>query len=262
MNSIFKILSRRYGKKSTVHLFRYQHQYQYQHQYHHPSYSGSLRSFARSSAPPPTSESKAKTFIISLGHEEKVAQGVIDALSASGLSGESLLSSIRTMAGRVEVGEDAGLEALIQSVKQDLSRSDGKEIIRFWCLPPFAWENHDTTKDAMKRSFAVDGYDGMTVTDVAKFGTLEGADTLSEYLECACSGIMACSTCHVIVDPPWLDQVGKPCEDEQDMIDLAYSPTDTSRLGCQIVLTPALDGLVLKLPRGANNIMDHIPFED
>ena len=60
----------------------------------------------------------------------------------------------------------------------------------------------------------------------------------------------------------WFQRVGPPDEDEQDMIDLAYDPSPTSRLGCQIVLSADLDGLVLRLPRGANNIMDSIPFED
>jgi 2Fe-2S ferredoxin len=97
---------------------------------------------------------------------------------------------------------------------------------------------------------------------VAKFGTGEGASTLGEYIECACSGIMACSTCHVVVDEKWFDKVGPPCEAEQDMLDLAYSPRDTSRLACQIVLTKEWDGLVVKLPKGANNLMDFVPFED
>ena len=241
---------------------------------------GGVRGFARSSAPPSSHETpadKAKTLIISLGHEAKVAQGVIDALAASGLSGESLLSSVRAMSGRVEVGEDAGLEALIEAVKQDLARSEGKKVIRFWCVPPTAWVSDDddendgkdvaSTSDSnreelLKNAFPVDCFEGMTLTDVAKFGSLEGASTLSEYIECACSGIMACSTCHVIVDDQWFPKVGEACEDEQDMIDLAFSPTETSRLGCQVVLTPELDGLVVKLPKGANNIMDNIPFED
>jgi len=233
------------------------------------------RDFARSSAPPPSQETpadKAKTFVISLGHEEAVAQGVVDALKSSGISGEGLLTTVRTMSGRIEVGEDAGLEDLIEAVKQDLSRSEGKKVVRFFCVPPTAWDSSHPEDDKilndadretmMKQSFPVDCYEGMSLTDVAKFGSLEGASTLSEYIECACSGIMACSTCHVIMDKEWFPKVGEACEDEQDMIDLAYSPTSTSRLGCQVILNKKLDGLVVKLPKGANNIMDHIPFED
>ena len=80
-------------------------------------------------------------------------------------------------------------------------------------------------------------------------------------LECACSGVMACSTCHVYIAPGWFERVGPPGEDEQDMLDLAHEPRDTSRLGCQLVLRPDLEGLVVEVPRGANNLFDHIPFE-
>ena len=73
---------------------------------------------------------------------------------------------------------------------------------------------------------------------------------------------MACSTCHVVIDEKWFDKVGAPCEAEQDMLDLAYSPRETSRLGCQIVLDKTLDGLVVKIPKGANNLMDFVPFQD
>jgi 2Fe-2S ferredoxin len=62
-------------------------------------------------------------------------------------------------------------------------------------------------------------------------------------IEGACEGSLACSTCHVIVDPAWFGQAGAPTEDEEDMLDLAFGLTATSRLGCQIVMTPALDGL-------------------
>ena len=74
--------------------------------------------------------------------------------------------------------------------------------------------------------------------------------------------VMACSTCHVIVDPSWYEKVGTPPPEEIDMIDLAYGPTETSRLGCQIKLSIELDGMVVTIPDGANNIFDPIPFKD
>jgi 2Fe-2S ferredoxin len=85
---------------------------------------------------------------------------------------------------------------------------------------------------------------------------------LRDHLECACSGVMACSTCHVYVAPAWWDRVGAPCEAELDMLDLAHEPSDYSRLGCQLVFSRALDGLELSLPSDSNNLMDDIPFED
>jgi 2Fe-2S ferredoxin len=72
-------------------------------------------------------------------------------------------------------------------------------------------------------------------------------------IEGACEGSLACSTCHVIVDASWFPQLTDPTEDEEDMLDLAFDLQETSRLGCQIIMTEALDGLVVKLPKGSRN---------
>ena len=72
-------------------------------------------------------------------------------------------------------------------------------------------------------------------------------------IEGACEGSLACSTCHVIVDPSWVSKLVEPTEDEEDMLDLAFDLQETSRLGCQIVMTDALDGLVVKLPAGTRH---------
>ena len=74
-------------------------------------------------------------------------------------------------------------------------------------------------------------------------------------IEGACEGSLACSTCHVIVDAAWFKKLEKPTEDEEDMLDLAFGLEKTSRLGCQIVMTPALDGLVVRLPPGTRNLL-------
>ncbi len=74
-------------------------------------------------------------------------------------------------------------------------------------------------------------------------------------VEGACEGSMACATCHVIVDPVWFDRLPDPSEDEEDMLDLAYDIQKTSRLGCQITLTDALDGLVVRLPKDVRNML-------
>ncbi len=68
-------------------------------------------------------------------------------------------------------------------------------------------------------------------------------------LEGACEGSLACATCHVVVDPAWSAKLADPTEDEEDMLDLAFALEKTSRLGCQLVMTEALDGLVVRLPR-------------
>ncbi|WP_158801712.1 MULTISPECIES: ferredoxin family 2Fe-2S iron-sulfur cluster binding protein [unclassified Acidisoma] len=72
-------------------------------------------------------------------------------------------------------------------------------------------------------------------------------------LEGACEGSLACSTCHVVIDPAWFERLTPPTEDEEDMLDLAFGLEETSRLGCQIVMTEELDGLVVRLPAGTRN---------
>jgi ferredoxin, 2Fe-2S len=72
-------------------------------------------------------------------------------------------------------------------------------------------------------------------------------------LEGACEGSLACSTCHVVVDPEWIELLPDATEDEEDMLDLAFGLTKTSRLGCQIIITEELDGLTVRLPAGTRN---------
>jgi 2Fe-2S ferredoxin len=74
-------------------------------------------------------------------------------------------------------------------------------------------------------------------------------------IEGACEGSLACSTCHVIVDPEWYDLLKEASDDEEDMLDLAFGLTATSRLGCQIIITEELDGLVVRLPTSTRNLL-------
>jgi len=74
-------------------------------------------------------------------------------------------------------------------------------------------------------------------------------------IEGACEGSLACSTCHVIVDSEWFDLLKEATEDEEDMLDLAFGLTQTSRLGCQIIMTEELDGLTVRLPSATRNMM-------
>lgn len=94
----------------------------------------------------------------------------------------------------------------------------------------------------------VDAPVGLSVLEIAhKYGVdIEGA----------CEGSLACSTCHVIVDPAWFRKLETPTEDEEDMLDLAFGLEQTSRLGCQIVMTEQLDGLVVRLPAGSRNLLN------
>lgn len=83
---------------------------------------------------------------------------------------------------------------------------------------------------------------------------LEIAHNNNINLEGACEGSLACSTCHVIVDKKYYDLLNPPSEDEEDMLDLAFGLTPTSRLGCQIIMTKELDGLTLIVPDETRNI--------
>ncbi|GBC00687.1 hypothetical protein RclHR1_03940013 [Rhizophagus clarus] len=73
-------------------------------------------------------------------------------------------------------------------------------------------------------------------------------------LECACEGSLACSTCHVIVDPEYYDKLDEPTDEENDMLDLAWGLTETSRLGCQIVMRKDLDGITVTIPSATRNV--------
>lgn len=101
------------------------------------------------------------------------------------------------------------------------------------------------------------GQDGSRVDIDAPAGLslLEIAHKNGIDLEGACEGSLACSTCHVIVDPNDFDRLAEATEDEEDMLDLAFGLTHTSRLGCQIVMTEELDGLVVSLPPATRNVM-------
>src|ERR1700730_3385397 len=74
-------------------------------------------------------------------------------------------------------------------------------------------------------------------------------------IEGACEGSLACSTCHVIVDTDWYDLLKEASEDEDDMLDLAFNLTQTSRLGCQIIITEELDGLTGRQPAHTRNLL-------
>ncbi len=83
---------------------------------------------------------------------------------------------------------------------------------------------------------------------------LEAAHNNDIDLEGACEGSLACSTCHVIVDKSHYSKLEQASEDEEDMLDLAFGLTPTSRLGCQITMTKDLDGLTLTVPDETRNV--------
>ncbi|GAB7351057.1 hypothetical protein MBLNU459_g1537t1 [Dothideomycetes sp. NU459] len=114
--------------------------------------------------------------------------------------------------------------------------------------PPRPGEERKVTfvdKEGDEHTFEV--ADGDNLLDIAQFHDLE--------MEGACGGSCACSTCHVIVQSPDMyDAMPEPDDDENDMLDLAFGLTETSRLGCQIKMSKEMDGLVVKLPSMTRNL--------
>lgn len=93
---------------------------------------------------------------------------------------------------------------------------------------------------------AIDAPEGISILEVAHQNNID--------LEGACEGSLACSTCHVIIDEDYYSDLPEPSEEEEDMLDLAFGLTHTSRLGCQILMNEETDGIRVKIPNATRNI--------
>ena len=87
----------------------------------------------------------------------------------------------------------------------------------------------------------VDVADGLTVMEAIR-------DNGFDELLALCGGCCSCATCHVHVDPAWFDKTGERSVMEESMLDFADDVTETSRLSCQIPVSDALDGLIVRMP--------------
>ena len=90
-------------------------------------------------------------------------------------------------------------------------------------------------------SHTIEVRNGLSVMEGAVKNNLPGIDA-------DCGGACACATCHVYVDEAWTAQTGSPSAMEESMLDFASEVLPTSRLSCQITVTDALDGLVVRMP--------------
>ena len=86
----------------------------------------------------------------------------------------------------------------------------------------------------------IDAEDGLTLMEIARDNDLG--------IEGTCGGSISCCTCHVVIEKDWFSKVGPANPDEEDMLDLAVDLQPTSRLGCQIEVTPELDGIIVNIP--------------
>lgn len=92
----------------------------------------------------------------------------------------------------------------------------------------------------------IEAENGLSLLEIAHNNNID--------LEGACEGSLACSTCHVIVSDKYFSQLAEASEEEEDMLDLAFGVTHTSRLGCQIIMSDKLDGIELIVPSETRNI--------
>ena len=95
--------------------------------------------------------------------------------------------------------------------------------------------------EASGKSRTVDADDGSTVMETALRNGVPG-------IEAECGGACACATCHVYVADAWIEKLPKAEQMEEDMLDFAFDVRPESRLACQIKITDALDGLVVRVP--------------
>jgi 2Fe-2S ferredoxin len=102
-------------------------------------------------------------------------------------------------------------------------------------MPKLIFTTHDG------QEFVVEAQNGSTVMENATRNGVPG-------IEAECGGACACATCHVYVDPEFLEKVGSAEPMEEDMLDFAFEVRPESRLSCQIKVTDDLDGLKLSVP--------------
>jgi ferredoxin len=105
------------------------------------------------------------------------------------------------------------------------------------------------------RFFRADGTLDKEVEAEAGQRLLDVAWAARQPLEGACEGVMACSTCHVIVDAEDFAKLPPASEEEEDLLDLAAHATRTSRLACQLILSADMKTLDVRIPPGATNWM-------
>lgn len=170
------------------------------------------------------------------GVSSEVADEIIQVFTQAGGSVSS--------SGLKQLG-DRGLQQLVQSVERELEKkATRKHQLQSQEKLSLYINNPRISKD-MKR---ISIYPNETLYNTT-------CTPIIDDLEFACGGNAACSTCHVIVDPESYHKLSPPEEDELDMLDLAWEPTSTSRLACQMVVTKECDnGMIITVPTESNNL--------
>lgn len=151
-------------------------------------------------------------------------------------------SGIYTPVSELKALGTDGTKALISAVQRELQQSSAKKAQETPVRVTLR-----LLRDQRDMHFAM--MQGETLYDLV----LKNPE-VQQYLECACKGIAACSTCHVYVPEPFASKLPPPEDSELDMVDLAWGVKDQSRLGCQIKFSAALDGIVLEVPAQSHNL--------
>ena len=102
-------------------------------------------------------------------------------------------------------------------------------------MPRISYIEHDRTEHVIEVKT------GLSVMEGAVRNNIPGIDA-------DCGGACACATCHVYVDEAWVGKTGEKSAMEESMLDFAENVEPTSRLSCQIKVTDALDGLIIRMP--------------
>ena len=102
-------------------------------------------------------------------------------------------------------------------------------------MPKVTYNTHEDN------THTIEVQNGLTVMEGAIQNDIPGIDA-------DCGGGMSCATCHVYVNEEWLDKLTVKEDGEEDMLDMAFEPKKNSRLSCQLIVSDALDGLVVNIP--------------
>lgn len=180
--------------------------------------------------------SQVKSFLAEKGYPPNVAEGMMKAMPNASLHSFKQLG-------------DGGLRALSGAVAREIIAQELRSELPSVTvvIVPFGRSKEE--------GLTFEANEGMTLYDLWE----KNQSSLGSLMECACGGIAACSTCHVILEQGAYDALassreGSVSEAEMDMLDLAEGPQATSRLGCQLPFKNIAGPLVLWLPESTNNL--------
>ncbi|CAH0489574.1 unnamed protein product [Peronospora farinosa] len=149
-------------------------------------------------------------------------------------------------ASRLSTASRRGASTAITRSFFHLSTTQHNVLLTPFIIRPFSQVTF-TFIDGEGEKKTVTANEGQSLLDVAHEHDVE--------LEGACGGELACSTCHLVFEKRIFEQLPAMSEEEEDMLDLAWGLTNTSRLGCQIGVTKAMEGMTVQIPDETDNLM-------